>query len=703
MSGLLSTGLAAVTGPPREVIIELLHAAARAQGLGPYHQLEYALSTASDDCVCRSLTKLDDVLTALVHRELPEEDWVVLRPSRAITALNAAVFRRGRPGRGLHLDASSPSGFVSSYCTRAVKERLSPQCDAALLDAHVQPVNLWMLLEGDRALLLLPERPAPQTAYSAGELEAAHESLCAALAAGADSLVLGASLYPHRLEPSHGQPAEARGLPVLLFDSCRLYHCGLCPLPSASPRADAGDGGRDCSGSRRSGGGSSSGSSSRSADTHSPEPPSCERSHPEPPSCWSVDFRTIAIRRAATSWAGGPLDLVGLEELLSSPTTRIPGCRWEGVMTLATAPAPTTAPRESSPGAVVGAEATSAAVVLDYGKLTYRTYQAVLGGVTLHFWATSDTEDVCLPGCEVEACVVPPPEPLDAALYAYDDTPGEKLRTGMVFGPVIALCAALDALLTAPERSPPELTELTELTAPERSPQPGELADMARPGELADMARPGELTNTARPGELTNTARPGELTDTARRGGGGGLRLLELGAGVGLVGLWAAARGAQDDAQLIAQVVLTDRGFASLELMRRNAAFFAVCATTTAPTTTAPTVQVRALDWAEAHPAWLDGSFDLVAASDALYVPAVVPLFFATAAAALREGGRLVLAMQGRSGVLLDREVLPAAKAVGLALETSKVDLRQGAGARDDARPGGEAQATVILTFVLVR
>ena len=357
MSGLLSSGLAAVTGPPREVIVELLHAAARAQGLGAYHQLEYALSTASDDCVCRSLTKLDDVLTALVHRELAEEEWVVLRPSRAITALNAAVFRRGRPGRGLHLDASSPSDFVSSYCTRAVKERLverlSPQCDAALLDAHVQPVNLWMLLEGDRALLLLPERPAPQTAYSARELEAAQESLCAALAAGADSLMLGASLYPHRLEPSHGQPAEARGLPVLLFDSCRLYHCGLCPLPSPSPapttalhsaspapttalpsasaRAKDGDGGRDCSGggngSSSSGGGgtSSSGRSSRSADTPSPEPPSTAPNiapSPEPPntapntapstalSSWSVDFRTIAIRRAATSWAGGPLDLV---------------------------------------------------------------------------------------------------------------------------------------------------------------------------------------------------------------------------------------------------------------------------------------------------------------------------------------------------------------------------------------------------------
>jgi hypothetical protein len=348
-------------------------------------------------------------------------------------------------------------------------------------------------------------------------------------------------------------------------------------------------------------------------------------------------------------------------------------------------PAPSTAPaapRDSTVGAVVGAEAPSMAVELDYGQLLYRTYQAVLGGVTLHFWATSDLEDVCLPGCEVEACALPPPEPLDAALYAYDDTPGEKLRTGMVFGPVVALCAALNALLTARERSPPEvteLTELTELTARERSPQTGALGS------------------------------------TARRGGGSGLRLLELGAGVGLVGLWAAARGAQDGAQRIAQAVLTDRNSASLELMRRNAAFFAGRAATAAPTTAAPTtaapttaapiVQVSALDWAGAHPSWLDGSFDLVAASEALNVPAVVPLFFATAAAALREGGRLVLAMQRRSawrsGVLLDREVLPAAKAVGLALETPEVDLRQGADARDDARLGCEAQATVILTFIL--
>ena len=347
-------------------------------------------------------------------------------------------------------------------------------------------------------------------------------------------------------------------------------------------------------------------------------------------------------------------------------------------------PAPTTAPpapRDSSVGAVVGAEATSAAVELDYGQLLYRTYQAVLGGVTLHFWATSDLEDVCLPGCEVEACALPPPEPLDAALYAYDDTPGEKLRTGMVFGPVVALCAALDALLTAPERSPPEVTELTELT------------------ELTGLTELTELTARER------SPQTGALGSTARRGGGSGLRLLELGAGVGLVGLWAAARGAQDGAQRIAQVVLTDRNSASLELMRRNAAFFAGRATTAAPTTAAPIVQVSALDWAGAHPSWLDGSFDLVAASEALNVPAAVPLFFATAAAALREGGRLVLAMQRRSawrsGVLLDREVLPAAKAVGLALETPEVDLRQGADARDDARLGCEAQATVILTFIL--
>jgi hypothetical protein len=367
-------------------------------------------------------------------------------------------------------------------------------------------------------------------------------------------------------------------------------------------------------------------------------------------------------------------------------------------------------------GAVVGAEATSATVELDYGQLTYRTYQAVLGGVTMHFWATSDLEDVCLPGCEVEACTVP--EPLDAALYAYDDTPGEKLRTGMVFEPVVALCAALDALLTAPERSPPEvteLTELTELTAPERSPP--EVTELTTPER--SLPEVTELTELTAPERSPQT---GALGGTARRGGGSGLRLLELGTGVGLVGLWAAARGAQDGAQLIAQVVLTDRNAASLELMRRNAAFFAERATTAAPTTTAPItaaptttapttaapiVQVSALDWAVAHPSWLDGSFDLVAASEALNVPAVVPLFFATAAAALREGGRLVLAMQRRSawrsGVLLDREVLLAAKAFGLALETPEVDLRQGADARDDARLGCEAQATVILTFVLRR
>jgi SAM-dependent methyltransferase len=354
-------------------------------------------------------------------------------------------------------------------------------------------------------------------------------------------------------------------------------------------------------------------------------------------------------------------------------------------------------------GVVVGAEAPSATVELDYGQLLYRTYQAVLGGVTLHFWATSDLEDVCLPGCEVEACALPPPEPLDAALYAYDDTPGEKLRTGMVFGPVVALCAALDALLTAREQSPPEVTELTELT---------ELTEVTELTELTELTEVTEVTELTELTELTARERSpqtGALGSTARRGGGSGLRLLELGAGVGLVGLWAAARGAQDGAQLIAQAVLTDRNSASLELMRRNAAFFAERATTApttaAPTTAAPIVQVSALDWAGAHPSWLDGSFDLVAASEALNVPAAVPLFFATAAAALREGGRLVLAMQRRSawrsGVLLDREVLPAAKAVGLALETPEVDLRQGADARDDARLGCEAQATVILTFIL--
>ena len=94
----------------------------------------------------------------LVHRLLPGDEWVVVRPSSG-----TYVFRCGQPSRGLHTDAGSPSEFISTYCADAVKERLSRQA-CEILDAYVQPINLWMLLEGERDLLLLPERPAPQPA-----------------------------------------------------------------------------------------------------------------------------------------------------------------------------------------------------------------------------------------------------------------------------------------------------------------------------------------------------------------------------------------------------------------------------------------------------------------------------------------------------------------------------------------------------------
>ena len=99
------------------------------------------------------------------------------------------------------------------------------------------------------------------------------------------------------------------------------------------------------------------------------------------------------------------------------------------------------------------------------------------------------------------------------------------------------------------------------------------------------------------------------------------------------------------------------------------------------------------LDWA-VLPAWLDGTFDLVVASEALYAPSVAPHFFATTAAALRDGGRLVLAFNPRPAVDLHRDVLPAARACHLALVTPEVE--------SELQPMKEGTA-LILTFARQR
>ena len=112
-------------------------------------------------------------------------------------------------------------------------------------------------------------------------------------------------------------------------------------------------------------------------------------------------------------------------------------------------------------------------------------------------------------------------------------------------------------------------------------------------------------------------------------------RVLELGAGMGLPGLWATRRGAE--------VVLTDSNLAVLELLGRNARFLGDGAPT-----------VRALDWS-ALPAWIfRAEFDLVIASDVFYDPAAIEPFLCVVEAALKPGGTLLVSHTDRGIVSFD-------------------------------------------------
>ena len=203
-------------------------------------------------------------------------------------------------------------------------------------------------------------------------------------------------------------------------------------------------------------------------------------------------------------------------------------------------------------------------------------------------------------GCDVEvADAAAKPEPLDVACFETADTPGEKIRTGMVFAPVTALISAMEPLVSEACR--------VEASAPHQ----------------------------------------------------GAPRLLELGAGVGLVGLWCAAKGVQ--------VVLSDRSLSALELLRRNAHI---------ANERHLGVAVRDLSWGEPLAGWLDGSFDFVVASEALYEANVALAFFATAAAALRVGGKLLVAHTNNPTVDLSRDVAPAAVAHGFRVEGRAIDLQ---------------------------
>jgi len=150
---------------------------------------------------------------------------------------------------------------------------------------------------------------------------------------------------------------------------------------------------------------------------------------------------------------------------------------------------------------------------------------------------------------------------------------------------------------------------------------------------------------------------------------GTGVRVLELGAGSGLPGLWAASKGCE--------VVLTDQLSATLELLTRSTHLIE-----------AGSASVRELAWGDASPPWLK-DFDLVLASEVIYGPGMERTFFTSAAHALRPGGSLVLSHKYRFNccermsamlssvrlptVNVESDVLPWADNLGLKLISRQV------------------------------
>lgn len=126
-------------------------------------------------------------------------------------------------------------------------------------------------------------------------------------------------------------------------------------------------------------------------------------------------------------------------------------------------------------------------------------------------------------------------------------------------------------------------------------------------------------------------------------------RVLELGAGMGLPGLWAAANGMQ--------TVVSDRHPGVLELLTRNAKFLP---------DSAGSVEVHSLSWSD-RPPWLR-NFDVVLAADVLYEAVAAPSFFGAAGVSLRSGGLLLLGYKERQIVKFSTDVLPIALACGFKL-----------------------------------
>lgn len=142
-----------------------------------------------------------------------------------------------------------------------------------------------------------------------------------------------------------------------------------------------------------------------------------------------------------------------------------------------------------------------------------------------------------------------------------------------------------------------------------------------------------------------------------------GKKVLELGAGMGIPGLWASYAGAL--------VTMTDAHPGVVKLLERNVGLNGLDAC------------VRILAWSLEPPSWV-AAFDLVLASDVLYdvdqkggADDSSPLFFASASMALSEGGFLIWAHKKRHAVALEDALMHAASC-NLSLVSGSAKSEQG-------------------------
>eukprot|EP00747_Dinoflagellata_sp_TGD_P168636 gnl/TRDRNA2_/TRDRNA2_195506_c0_seq1.p1 gnl/TRDRNA2_/TRDRNA2_195506_c0~~gnl/TRDRNA2_/TRDRNA2_195506_c0_seq1.p1 ORF type:complete len:262 (-),score=34.71 gnl/TRDRNA2_/TRDRNA2_195506_c0_seq1:45-830(-) len=230
----------------------------------------------------------------------------------------------------------------------------------------------------------------------------------------------------------------------------------------------------------------------------------------------------------------------------------------------------------------------------DYSVMRFSRYRTTLVGTSVEFWATAERKDLL-----VECDMVGEEEmslPADQFVPPRNDDFTENIRCGIVFDSVPLLCDRLATWLGK------------------------------RQGNWSISAWLGNRQPPA--------------------------RILELGAGMGLPGMWAALHGAT--------VVLSDGHLGVVKLLQESVK---------ANNLGTAAVEVRRLVWGAPFSPWASGdcTFDLVIAADVIYYDDAVQPLFETARAALHSGATFLLGHKDRGLVALSR-VLQGAESAGLKL-----------------------------------